>query len=67
MPPLNKSSKEIQTTPPPTPPRMVHQGIGTRELEMNLWDLNVSTQMGQDLAGSDEQGQSKGMMQECGT
>ena len=43
VPSLSKLSKEIQTTPPPTPPRMVDQGIDTWELEMNLRGLNVST------------------------
>ena len=52
---LSRPSKEIQITPPPTPPRMVRQSIDTRELEMNLRGLNVSTQMGKDLAGRDEQ------------
>ena len=58
VPSISKTSGEVQATPPPTPPRKVHQEIDTWELETNLRSLTAATQMEGELAGREEKGRS---------
>ena len=58
MPSTRKITKEVQTTPPPTPRERVHWGIDTRELEANLWGMTTVTQTEGELSGREERGRS---------